>query len=141
MIISALKVIAIGSLVMEQVQCALTVKRFKANNQTNQTLARSVVNDVPPYCFPAVGFKMPYATPTSLTNWWCNTDAEYAFVGFSYDISSCNFIRNQCFSMMLTAISFSGQSLTQLKTDFLNMRRTFNTRYVRLYEACDRKGF
>ena len=90
MIIFTLTVLAIlvGSLVVEQVQCARTVK-----NKTS----RSVVNDVQHHCFPAVGFKMPNTTPTSLTNWWCNTDTEYAFVGFSYDISSCDFLRDRCF--------------------------------------------
>ena len=34
-----------------------------------------------------------------------------------------------------------GQSLQQLKKDFANMRNTFNSRYVRLYGACDREGF
>lgn len=42
---------------------------------------------------------------------------------------------------MLTATFYSGPSLTQLKTDFSNMRKKFNARYVRLYEACDNKGF
>ena len=88
MIISTLTVIAVGSLVVEQVQCARTVKNYNPNNPTSG----SVVNGVyTPNCFPAVDFKMPNATPTSLTNWWCNTDAEYAFVGFSYDISPCNY--------------------------------------------------
>lgn len=35
----------------------------------------------------------------------------------------------------------SGQSLAQLQTDFANMRKTFNSRYVRLYGACDNEGF
>jgi hypothetical protein len=110
MIIFTLTVIAalVGSLVVEQAQCARTsrtVKRCNANKTTNKTnntvTSGSVVNasvtqaqagnDVPQLCFPAVGFKMPSATPTSLTNWWCNTDTEYAFVGFGYDISLCDF--------------------------------------------------
>ena len=138
MIISTLTVIAVGSLVVEQVQCARTVKNYNPNNPTSG----SVVNGVyTPNCFPAVDFKMPNATPTSLTNWWCNTDAEYAFVGFSYDISPCNYFFCEInIFYMLTATS-SGPNLTQLKTDFLDMRRTFKARYVRLYEACDNKGF
>jgi hypothetical protein len=82
--------VLVGSLVVEQVQCARTGKKYEVNNKTNKT----VVNGVPPHCFPAVGFKMPNATPTSLTNWWCNNDTEYAFVGFSYDISLCDFLRD-----------------------------------------------
>ena len=89
----------VGSLVVEQVQCARTVKKCKANNHITNTTQRiqadeSVVNGFPPHCFPAVGFKMPNAIPTSLTNWWCNMDTEYAFVGFSYDISLCDFLRD-----------------------------------------------
>ena len=84
--------VLVGSLLVEQVQCARTVKKYKANNNLNKmsrTLASA--NEVPSNCFPAVDFKMPYAVPTSVANWWCNTDAEYAFVGFSYDISLCDF--------------------------------------------------
>lgn len=42
-------------------------------------------------CFPAVGFKMPNGVPDSLDGWWCNMNDEYAFVGFSYEISACKF--------------------------------------------------
>ena len=148
MIILTLAVIAVlvGSLVVEQVQCARTVKKDEANNQTIETLASvfgSLINGVPPNCFPAVGFNMPDETPTDLTDWWCNTDTEYAFVGFSYDISLCEFFTRSIIFiyMTLTGISFSGPRLRQLKTDFTNMRKTFNTRYVRLYGACDNEGF
>lgn len=136
--------VLVGSLVVEQVQCARTVKN-RANNYANHKKQTSgpVVNGVPLHCFPAVGFKMPKATPTILTNWWCNTDTEYAFVGFSYDISNCDFFTRSMFlyDAHHACHSFSGPSLTQLKTDFSDMRKTFNTRYVRLYEACDNKGF
>ncbi|KAL0578089.1 hypothetical protein V5O48_003907 [Marasmius crinis-equi] len=73
-------------------------------------------------CFPAVGFKMPSNTPSSLTNWWCPMSSEYAFVGFSYEVSQC-------------------QSASKLKSEFADIRKTFNGRYVRLYGACDRDGF
>jgi len=43
----------------------------------------------PPNCFPALGFTMPGSVPSSLTNWWCNTNTEYAFMGFSYEVSDC----------------------------------------------------
>ena len=40
-------------------------------------------------CFPAIGFTMPSSVPSSLTNWWCNANTEYAFVGFSYEVTAC----------------------------------------------------
>ncbi|KAF7327377.1 B-(1-6) glucan synthase [Mycena kentingensis (nom. inval.)] len=75
----------------------------------------------PPNCFPALGFKMPSAVPTSLTNWWCDPSTEYAWLGFSYEISAC-------------------QSLSQLTTEFKDIRNTFKGRYVRLYGFCDTPG-
>ena len=100
-------VLAGSSLVVEQVQCAqTTVKKCKPKT-TNNTLTSGpglVVNNggsnsssPGSSCFPALGFQMPSKTPTSLSNWWCNTDTEYAFVGFSYDISPCDFLPDQCF--------------------------------------------
>lgn len=71
--------------------------------------------------FPDIGFQMPSDVPSSVDNWW--TDApEYGFMGFSYEVTAC-------------------QSASQLKKDFLNIRNKFNGRYVRLYGACDKKGF
>lgn len=43
-------------------------------------------------CFPALGFQMPTDVPDSLDNWWCDMDDEYAFLGFSYEISACLFL-------------------------------------------------
>lgn len=40
-------------------------------------------------CFPALGFTMPSSTPSSLNGWWCNATSEYAFLGFSYEITAC----------------------------------------------------
>lgn len=34
-----------------------------------------------------------------------------------------------------------GQSLDQLTREFQDIRQRFNSRYVRLYGACDREGF
>ncbi|RDB25818.1 hypothetical protein Hypma_006299 [Hypsizygus marmoreus] len=76
----------------------------------------------PPNCFPAIGFTMPSAVPTSLSNWWCAYDTEYAFVGFSYEVTEC-------------------QSLTKLRTEFNDIKTRFKGRYVRLYGFCDRAGF
>ena len=42
-------------------------------------------------CFPALGFKMPATIPSSLDGWWCDSSTEYAFDGFSYEISQCEF--------------------------------------------------
>ncbi|KAJ8462146.1 hypothetical protein ONZ45_g18041 [Pleurotus djamor] len=75
-----------------------------------------------PNCFPSLGFQMPQSTPKSLTNWWCDPASEYAFLGFSYEVTAC-------------------QSSSQLKKEFLDIRTRFKSRYVRLYGACDRKGF
>ncbi|KAF9007458.1 B-(1-6) glucan synthase [Cyathus striatus] len=83
---------------------------------------RASAAKAPPNCFPAIGFTMPTATPSSLTNWWCDRSTEYAFVGFSYEVTAC-------------------QSLSQLRSEFLNIRQKFKGRYVRLYGFCDRTGF
>ena len=42
-------------------------------------------------CFPALGFEMPATVPSSLDGWWCDSSTEYAFVGFSYEITQCAF--------------------------------------------------
>ncbi|THV05654.1 glycoside hydrolase [Dendrothele bispora CBS 962.96] len=65
---------------------------------------------------------MPSSVPASLNGWWCDTNTEYAFVGFSYEVTAC-------------------QSSSQLKSDFANIRKKFHGRYVRMYGACDRDGF
>ncbi|TFK73289.1 hypothetical protein BDN72DRAFT_762040 [Pluteus cervinus] len=73
-------------------------------------------------CFPALGFTMPSSPPASVANWWCDYSTDYAFLGFSYEITAC-------------------QSLTQLKREFKDIRQTFNGRYVRLYGFCDNQGY
>ncbi|KAK0529377.1 hypothetical protein OC834_003716, partial [Tilletia horrida] len=74
----------------------------------------------PKSCFPALDFKMPDEVPDADApdGWWCDMQDEYAFLGFSYDLSSC-------------------PSLKTLRADFKRMRTEFNSRYVRLYSACD----
>jgi len=75
------------------------------------------------YCFPALDFQTPLtADGLDLDNWWCDPLTEYAFVGFSYEVTAC-------------------QSLSQLIAEFRDIRHHFNSRYVRLYGACDREGF
>ncbi|KAG6831508.1 hypothetical protein H0H92_009776 [Tricholoma furcatifolium] len=61
----------------------------------------------PPNCFPALGFAMPNNTPSSLNDWWCDPSTEYAFVGFSYEITSC-------------------PSSKKLLKQFLDIRQRFN---------------
>jgi hypothetical protein len=43
----------------------------------------------PPNCFPAIGFTMPDEVPSTLSNWWCDYSTEYAFMGFSYEVTAC----------------------------------------------------
>jgi len=73
-------------------------------------------------CFPAIGFGMPATVPTSLDGWWCNSSTEYAFVGFSYEITQC-------------------QSKSQLNSEFADIRKRFKGRYIRLYGVCDRANY
>ena len=43
-----------------------------------------------PNCFPALGFTKPQTLPADNTNWWCDPATEYAFVGFSYEVTACS---------------------------------------------------
>ncbi|KAJ3929773.1 MAG: glycoside hydrolase superfamily [Lentinula lateritia] len=65
---------------------------------------------------------MPSTVPSSTDGWWCDMDTEYGFVGFSYEVTAC-------------------QTLGELETDFKNIRKQFEGRYIRLYGACDNDGF
>ena len=76
--------IAVGSLVIEPA-CA-----YPKLSTPTVSVAKHPTDSVPPDCFPAIGFTMPTAIPASLSNWWCNYDTEYAFVGFSYEITTCD---------------------------------------------------
>ena len=44
---------------------------------------------------------------------------------------------------MLSLLIFypSGQTRAQMNQDFYDIRHRFNSRYIRLYGACDREGF
>ncbi|KAI0745413.1 glycoside hydrolase superfamily [Earliella scabrosa] len=75
-----------------------------------------------PFCFPSLGFVMPLELPADNTNWWCDPATEYAFLGFSYEVTAC-------------------QSRAQLHREFADIRNHFQSRYVRLYGVCDRDGF
>ncbi|TFK54074.1 hypothetical protein OE88DRAFT_1624393 [Heliocybe sulcata] len=65
---------------------------------------------------------MPSAPPEDNTQWWCDPTTEYAFMGFSYEITDC-------------------QSLQQLIEEFRDIRYHFNSRYIRLYGFCDNEGY
>ncbi|KAK0212161.1 glycoside hydrolase superfamily [Desarmillaria ectypa] len=65
---------------------------------------------------------MPATPPSTTNNWWCDMSTEYAFVGFSYEVTAC-------------------QDYNQLQNEFTDIRQRFNGRYVRIYGACDREGF
>lgn len=39
--------------------------------------------------FPSLGFQVPETVPSSLEGWWADEETEYAFLGFSYDVSQC----------------------------------------------------
>lgn len=77
-------------------------------------------------CFPALDFTMPSEAPANTTsnvaNWWCNTNDEVAWLGFSFDLSACPDSR-------------------QLTKSFTRMRTNFNARYVRMYGTCDTPGY
>ncbi|KAF8274498.1 hypothetical protein EI94DRAFT_688992 [Lactarius quietus] len=93
-------------------------------------------------CFPALGFTTPSSVPATTDDWWCDPVNEYAFLGFSYEVTACELpcgLFLSSFGSFL--VLYLGQSLSQLQTDFANIRNTFNGRYVRLYGACDNEGF
>ena len=49
-------------------------------------------------CFPAYGFQMPSDVPVNMDGWWCNPADEYAFLGFSYEITLCELLTFRIFS-------------------------------------------
>ena len=42
-------------------------------------------------CYPGLGFAKPAknALPKDNSGWWCNPSDEYAFLGFSYEVTAC----------------------------------------------------
>jgi len=60
-------------------------------------------------CFPALGFKMPSEVPTNTNGWWCNPTEEYAFLGFSYEITACEFQHVPCAHLLMYDFLFSLQ--------------------------------
>ncbi|KAI0745414.1 glycoside hydrolase superfamily [Earliella scabrosa] len=65
---------------------------------------------------------MPGQVPEDESGWWCDPASEYAFLGFSYEVTAC-------------------QGPKQLKTEFTNIRNKYKGRYIRLYGVCDKKGY
>lgn len=49
-------------------------------------LLPSLVNN---HCFPHPNFTMPDAPPNNTEGWWCDNKMEYAFMGFSYEVTAC----------------------------------------------------
>ena len=95
----------------------------------------------PESCFPALGFEVPATVPSSLDGWWCDSSTEYAFVGFSYEITQCKFDPSRLLVRRLTFGVYTGQSRSRLKSEFADIRNRFNGRYIRLYGACDRANY
>lgn len=69
---------------------------------SHSVLATPLNSHVEPYrphttsCFPALDFKMPDFVPQDSTDWWCNPSTEYAFVGFSYEVTACEYCLSLC---------------------------------------------
>ncbi|KAH9061297.1 glycoside hydrolase family 17 protein [Lactarius vividus] len=97
-------------------------RRSPSSKRVSRRSCQAPANTNISACFPALGFTTPSDVPASTDGWWCDPVNEYAFLGFSYEVTSC-------------------QSLSQLQKEFADIRTNFNGRYVRLYGACDREGF
>lgn len=65
-------------------------------------------------------------------------NTEYAFVGFSYEITACPSSLSRLYYQTDMTI---GQSLQQLDKEFADIKYRFKGRYVRLYGFCDNKGY
>lgn len=91
-------------------------------------------------CFPALNFDMPTTLPKDNTEWWCNPSTEFAFLGFSYEVTACMSLTTPRL-ISVTDICSPGQSPSQLNKEFSDIRNHFRGRYVRLYGFCDNEGF
>jgi len=59
---------------------------------TNST-SNSTTPPAPALKFPDIGFKMPSKVPSSIDGWWSDQNEEYAFMGFSYEVTACELLR------------------------------------------------
>ncbi len=84
-------------------------------------------------CFPALDFTMPSNPPGDTSSWWCSPNNEYAFLGFSYEVTSCKFLTIS--TRRRSDVCHTGQSKQQLQKEFADIRNGFKSRYVRLYGA------
>ncbi len=57
--------------------------------QSHPAAANSTTAKQAPFCFPSLGFTTPFDLPTDTTGWWCDPSTEYAFLGFSYEVTAC----------------------------------------------------
>jgi hypothetical protein len=77
--------------------------------------------------FPELGFEMPSAVPDTTDGWW-TTDPEYAFLGFGYEVTACEFSRSlTCFRSrrLLSDRFFFGQA--KVHRSLRRTSRTFAT--------------
>lgn len=76
------------------------------NVATNSTVLTKSPALPAPLCFPSLGFVMPDVLPPDNTEWWCDPATEYAFLGFSYEITDCEHIfLPAIYSGVLTEVS------------------------------------
>ncbi|MBW0523056.1 hypothetical protein O181_062771 [Austropuccinia psidii MF-1] len=78
------------------------------------------------YPSPTGSMNLPQDTPFELnqtkTSWWCDQRDEYAWLGFSYDVSEC-------------------PTRPEMIDSFKWMRNNKKARYIRIYSACDADSF
>lgn len=60
-----------------------------ASPSKDNSIKRQTAAQPAPFCFPALGFEKPLVLPKNNTHWWCDPTTEYAFVGFSYEVTAC----------------------------------------------------
>ncbi|KAF7330188.1 B-(1-6) glucan synthase [Mycena venus] len=92
----------------------LAINAHPLENEPTRTV--SVDATAPPNCFPALGFKMPSTTP----------------------LEPDQLVVRPKHRIWVRRVQLRGQSLSKLRSDFLTIRNTFNSRYIRMYGACDR---
>ena len=84
-------------------------------------------------CFPAIGFNMPSNVPESLRTWWCDPATEYAFVGFSYEVTACEFVFS--ITKVVPSSTWLGVQV-RAQPSWQKIFRTFAIRFIRDTFAC-----